>query len=109
MKNLQVTFENLNNDAEVVTVNLSGRLNEMNAIDFKTDLMNILREKNADCLIDIRSLNAMDIIGINALVMAHRELELRGKKLTILSQSESVVDRAFHLTKFDKILQLQRA
>ena len=109
MKNLQVTFEDLNTNAEVVTVNLAGGLNEMNAIDFKMDLMNILKEKNADCIIDIRELNAMDIIGINALVMAHRELELRGKKLTILSQAQSAVERAFHLTKFDSILELKRA
>ena len=35
MKNLQITFENLETQNGLITVNLTGRLNEMNAIDFK--------------------------------------------------------------------------
>ena len=109
MKNLQVTFGNLDNANGIITVNLEGKLNEMNAIDFKNDLMKILRDRNSNCLLDITGLSAMDIIGINALVTAHRELEKKGKKLSILSNKESSVDRAFHLTKFDRVLNLKRA
>jgi len=109
MKNLQITFENLETQNGLITVNLTGRLNEMNAIDFKKDLLKILEDKNSNCLLDITLLSSMDIIGINAIVMAHRALEKKGKTLSIISEKESTVDRAFHLTKFDRILNLKRA
>lgn len=109
MRNLQVTFKNLENQSESLQVNLVGRLNEMNAIDFKQDLMRILKNRNSDCQINIQSLTALDVIGVNALAMAHRELELKGMNLSIVSKKESEVDRAFRMTKFDRILNLVRA
>jgi len=51
----------------------------------------------------------MDIIGMNALAVAHRALEMAGQSLTVISSKESQIDKVFSLTKFDRILNLQRA
>ena len=109
MKNLQVKFENLENTSELLKVKLHGRLSDMNAVDFKSDLISILKERQSDCIIDIKSLVALDVTGMNALAMAHRELELLGHRLTILSQTKSPIERAFSLSKFDRVLNLVRA
>ena len=109
MKNLQIKFENLESKTQALNVILTGRLNEMNAIDFKDNLMKKLRGRESDCVIDIKNLTALDIIGLNALAMAHREIEKNGQGLAIISADNSKVDRAFKLTKFDRILNLVRA
>jgi len=81
----------------------------MNAFDFKHDLVRMVEERNNDCVLDITKLSSMDVIGMNALAIAHKRLVDSGKKLTIISKQDSNLDRALHLTKFDRILNLVRA
>ena len=109
MENLQVSFNNSQDNTTVLNVNLEGKLIDMNAYDFKSDLLNMLKESNQNCIIDIRELLAIDIVGINALAVVHRELLNSGLTLTILSKSQSSIERLFSLTKFDRILNIQRA
>jgi len=109
MKNLHIKIENQENANQSLQVTLTGRLNEMNAIDFKENLMEILKDRNTDCSINIQQLSALDVIGINALAMAHRQIEKGGNTLSIVSQDETPVYRAFQLTKFDRILNVVRA
>ncbi len=109
MENLQVSFNNSQDNTTVLSVNLEGKLIDMNAYDFKSDLLNMLRENNQNCVIDIRELLDIDIVGINALAVVHRELLSSGLTLTILSKSQSSIERLFSLTKFDTILNIQRA
>jgi len=109
MKNLQVTFENLNTPNLPITLHLSGRLNEMNAFDFKNDLLKIVEVQKSDCVLDISKLSSMDIIGMNALAIAHKRLDEKGSKLTIINKANSQIDRVLHLTKFDRVLNLTRA
>lgn len=109
MKNLNIKIENQFNNNQSLQITLTGRLNEMNAINFKNDLMEVLEDRNTDCTINIQKLSTLDIIGMNALAMAHRQLEKSGHTLSIISQDETPVFRAFQLTKFDRILNVVRA
>ena len=109
MDNLQVSFDKNSSNEKVLKVNLEGMLIDMNAYDFKSDLLNILREKNQNCIIDIRELRDIDIVGMNALAVVHKELYNSGLSLTILSKNHSEVERLFTLTKFDSLLNIKRA
>jgi len=109
MENLQVTFENLKEQSNTINVKLNGKLNDMSAYDFKSDLLHLIKEEKKDCVIDVTQLSAMDIVGMNALAMAHRELEIIGQVLTVVSSKESKIDKILSLTKFDRILNLKRA
>lgn len=84
MKNLQVTFNNVENN-QPLTISLAGTLTINNAMNFKHDLLNIVRGLEKDCYIDITSLFKIDENGLNALMSAKRNLEMTGNKLYILS------------------------
>lgn len=109
MENLKVSIEKLNTIENTIKVNLEGKLSDVVAYKFKSNLLELLKKENKDCIIDVRELGAMDIIGMNALAIAHRQLEATGQRLTVLSKEKSQIDKVFSLTKFDQILNLQRA
>lgn len=108
MRNLQIKFNNLENQ-EPMSVKLNGHLTSMNAINFKKDLLRIITEKQTDCFINISELDAMDVSGVNALVMAHREVESKQRKMFIVSDSDSPAMEFLHLTKFSNYLNFKRA
>lgn len=108
MRNLQVSFNNLDNN-QPITISLAGRLTAMNAINFKNDLLNILVENSKDCYIDISELIAMDATGVNALVMAHKNISTTGSKMYIISTDENPANEFLHLTKFNSYLNMVRA
>lgn len=108
MRNLQVNFENLDNNKEL-TVSLNGRLTSMNAMNFKRDLLAIIKEKKEDCYINISELQAMDVTGVNALAMAHREAVHQDTKMYIVSNQENPAMEFLHLTKFNQYFNFQRA
>ncbi len=109
MKHLHVTFNGTNKNQNAVHIALEGSLNTMNAINFKKDLLNHLETEKTDCEINIEKLNAIDITGLNALAMAHRNLEKQGRKLTVISRAFEQIDEFLHITKFDRFLNVQRA
>lgn len=109
MENLNVTFENLDEQNDSLRVNISGQFNDMNAYDFKADLLKIIEERNSNCILDITSVSKMDIVGVNAILMTHRALQRQGKELVVISKSTSPVDKIIGLTSVDKIINLKRA
>lgn len=108
MRNLQINFENLESQ-NPISVKLNGHLTSMNAINFKRDLLQLMKENNSDCVINISELNAMDVSGVNALVMAHREAQATNKNMYIVSDSNNPAMEFLHLTKFSNYLNFRRA
>ncbi len=90
-------------------VALKGDLNNMNAINFKKDLLRMVQNEYQNCTVNITQLNSIDLTGLNALVMAHRSLESKGKELTIVCNQKDQIDQFLKLTKFDLHLNLMRA
>lgn len=109
MNHLQVTFNGINSNENSVQVALEGSLNNMNAINFKQDLLKILEEERTDCEVNIENLDSIDITGLNALAMAHRNLEKQGRRLTVVSKAFDQIDEFLHITKFNRFLNIQRA
>jgi len=109
MKHLEVTFNGTNKNQNSVHVALEGSLNNMNAINFKKDLLRIIETEKTDCEVNIEKLETIDITGLNALAMAHRNLEKQGRTLTVVSSAFDQIDEFLHVTKFNRFLNIQRA
>lgn len=109
MNHLEVNFNPENRAVNYLSVALAGRLNNMNAINFKKDLLRLIDLEKKDCTVNIEKLDSIDLTGLNALAMAHKSLEGDGRKLTIVCKKEDPIDNFLHLTKFNRYLNLQRA
>ena len=107
MKNLIVKFARFQNPNPTAIVALEGNLNEMNAMQFKSDLLQFVKDGKKDCIVDLKDIQAMDLSGLNALAMAHKELLKRGKTLTIRTSSTGPLISLLHITKFNRILNVQ--
>lgn len=108
MKNLQIEFIN-KQDESMLSLALSGNLTAVRAIEFKNDLIEMIKTQKTDCAIDISDLAALDIAGVNALALAHKTTQNFGKQLTILSNHKNPADEFLHLTKFNKVFNLVRS
>ena len=108
MRNLQVSFKGKENN-EALSISLEGHLTSMSAINFKRDLLHMLNERETDCYIDISKLDAMDLSGVNAITIAHKQLETDNRKMYLVSNSENPAMEFLHLTKFNRYLNFLRA
>lgn len=108
MRNLQVKFRNLRNQ-QPISISLSGNLTTKSAIDFKNDLLQVMNDNDQDCHLDLTSLEALDVTGVNALAMAHKVAQRSGRKFVIVSKDYNPAEEFLHLTKFSNYFNFQRA
>lgn len=109
MNHLEVNFNLTNNYKNHLSVELIGTLNTMNANNFKKDLLRLLSVENLDCTVNIENLDAIDLTGLNALVTAHKTLQMDGRELTVVCKEENPISELLQLTKFNRYLNLKRA
>lgn len=107
MKNLNVHYTRFEKPQSTAFIVLEGPLSEMNAIQFKKDLIRFLEQGNKNCVLDIKAVNDMDLCGLNAIAMAHKALSQKGRKLTIRTTTDNPIVSLLQVTKFNRILNIQ--
>ena len=90
-------------------VTLSGCFYNIEAMNFKNDMVEFLNKVNTDCIVDISKVKYMDLTALNALIMAQKEVESSGKKLIIQTNLENPIFDLLNLTKFKRHLNLNIA
>ncbi len=98
-----------NNTLGKVVLSVRGSLTSSNALSFKETVMNLIHTECKDCHIDISQVNALDLTGVNALVIAHSKTQEIGKQLVILSSASNPAEELLYLTQFIDVFQFQRA
>ena len=95
--------------SETPCVKLSGCFYNIEAMNFKSDIIEFLNDVNSDCIVDICQVKYMDLTALNALIIAQREIEHTGKKLIIKTNLENPIFELLNLTKFKRHLNLNIA
>lgn len=108
MKKLNIT-PTYGIDKALKSIELTGHLITMDAINFKTELLNLISNQTTALEINLEGLSALDVTGLNALAMAHKKMKQKGLTLTILNKPESPANEFLHLTKFSKYFNLEVA
>lgn len=108
MKKFNAIYDSIRTD-HTMQVAVHGSLTSVEAIQFKNDLIKRITSSDENFLIDLRGLNAMDVTGVNALVMAHNKIQKLGRKMTLLSNSANAAYEFLHLTKFMEHFEFRRA
>ncbi len=97
------------NTTERVLLSVKGNLTSSNALSFKETVMGLLHTEGKDCHIDISQVDALDLTGVNALVVAHSKTQEMGRELVILSSASNPAEELLYLTQFIDVFQFQRA
>lgn len=85
-----------------------GPLTSQHALQVKEDLLNLAKETGTRVLvIDLTEVIEADVVGVNALAMAHKALSEKGGYLLARCKKNGEVARMLHLTKFDRIISVQ--
>ncbi len=108
MKKLSVEFP-LKESNENPCIVLSGSFHNVEAMNFKNDLLNFLKQCESNCIIDITAVKYMDLTALNALIIAQKEILNKGRKLIIKTDTENPIFELLDLTKFDRHLNLKIA
>lgn len=94
---------------ETPCIKVRGDFHHMEAMKFKTDLLNFIQFNDCDCIVDIRAVKEMDLTALNALVIAQKKIKDRAKKLYIKTNSENPIFELLDLSKFDRHFNLKIA
>jgi anti-anti-sigma factor len=86
-------------------VHLTGRLDVHAAADARIALADAVDSGSGDLVIDLASLEAVDVTGLGVLVGAHRCAGRAGRTL-VLRDVPPTVGRLLFLTRLDRVLRL---
>jgi len=108
MKKFNAVYDSIRIES-TMQVAIYGSLTSVEAIRFKNDLNFRITTTSENFLIDLRGLKAMDVTGVNALVMAHNKIQKLGRKMTLLSNDSNAAYEFLHLTKFMDHFEFRKA
>jgi anti-anti-sigma factor len=86
-------------------VHLTGRLDVHAAADARLALADAVETGSGDLVIDLASLEGVDVTGLGVLVGAHRRAGRAGRTL-VLRDVSPPVGRLLFLTRLDRVLRL---
>ncbi|MBF2056076.1 MAG: STAS domain-containing protein [Cyanobacterium sp. T60_A2020_053] len=87
----------------------SGKIYAVNATSFQEDLIKLLQEDSCRMItIDFSLVEFLDSAGLMALVIAYKEAQKQGKKLSVVNVSPSV-KIIFELSQLDQVLGIKEA
>lgn len=85
-----------------------GPLTSQHALQVKEDLLTLARDTNTKVLVvDLNDVQEADVVGVNALAIAHKTLSEKNGYLVAQCKKNGEVARMLHLTKFDTIITVQ--
>lgn len=86
----------------------NGPLTSQHALQVKEDLLNLAKESSTIVLVvDLTEVTEADVVGVNALAIAHKILSEKNGYLLARCKKNGEVARMLHLTKFDQIISVQ--
>ena len=83
---------------------LQGDFVAKKALEVKQALHHLIEQGHHNLLLDLTSVNDVDIAGINALAGAYKKLRAREGHLELKVARNSPLARMLHITKFDLLL-----
>ncbi len=86
---------------------IKGDFTSVRALEIKNELLDISRNHDIHLMLDISEAQAADIGALNAIMMCHNTLRKNNGQLTIYVKKDNPLHELFHLTKFDKFLDVR--
>jgi anti-anti-sigma regulatory factor len=91
------------------TVSFVGNFTQKEAIDFKEQLLTEIKSGNKNLTVDLYEVAEADIVGVNALAIAHKTMGDANGKIQILLKKDSHISHLLQVTKFNKVLHISYA
>ncbi|MDH3243048.1 MAG: STAS domain-containing protein [Saprospiraceae bacterium] len=92
---------------QLSTLQLKGDFTAMDAMDSRSEIIDFISRNNGEIVLDLRSVEVIDLAGINILAMAQRSAEVNQKELQIQITSSGNITEWIQMTKMDKLLNIQ--
>ncbi len=91
------------------TVSFIGNFTQKEAIDFKDHLLSEIQSGHNHLVVNLYEVKESDIVGVNALAVAHKAINNLDGKLEILVNKNSSISHLLHVTKFSKVFNISYA
>lgn len=92
---------------QLSTLELKGDFTAMDAMDSRSEIIDFISGNNGEVVIDLRSVEVIDLAGINILAMAQRSAEANQKELQIKITTNGNIIEWIRMTKMDRLLNIQ--
>lgn len=87
-------------------IQLEGALCSMDAIEFKHNLLAYIDHHTTDLMLDLSAVEEVDLGGLNALTIAYRKMQGKGKRLQLVSPQNGALKELMDLTKMGRFLPI---
>jgi len=90
---------------DVITANVSGRIDGSNAHEFASTLKNAITSRDRALIMDIGDLHYISSAGLRAILMTAKTLQSRKSRFALCSMSGQIRE-IFEVSGFDKIISI---
>jgi anti-anti-sigma regulatory factor len=87
--------------------NIQGSFADMRALEIKEELLSIASNPDTNLMIDVSEIQQVDIGALNAIMMTYKKIHNNHGQLRMRLIKDSVLDELFHITKFNKYVNLE--
>ncbi len=94
-------------DKGAILINITNDFTGENAQQISVQLDDILSNYHHDCIINIPNQSQIDISGLNALLRINKRQIVNGKKLQVISKSDSPVRQYMEMAGIDRLIDIQ--
>jgi len=91
---------------DYVLVSIEENINVSNAGSLKSKLLNIVKKKTDNVLLDLTKIKYIDSTGIGIIIYIKKELETAGKKFAVYMGDNVTLEDIFLLTKMNKYVDI---
>jgi anti-sigma B factor antagonist len=89
-----------------ILVRIEENINVSNAGSLKSKLLEIVKQKSDNVLLDLTKIKYIDSTGIGIIIYIKKELETAGKKYAVFVGDNMSLEDIFLLTKMDKYVDI---
>jgi anti-anti-sigma regulatory factor len=91
----------INTTDKIQQIILSGKLNGMDALQFRRRIESIIEDQSERVVLDVKSIEEIDLTGFNAVVILKCIAEKRGKTFTLNMPPDNPLTGYIHLSKLN--------
>ena len=96
----------LNEENNYWEISVEGEIDIFNSSDFKTELLNLLSQKELDLKIDCTKLKYIDSTGLGALIPVLKKAKSFDKEVCLFNLKPNLI-KLFKITNLDKVFKIE--
>ena len=100
-------MEQMKSGDNKVTLKPEGRIDVVNSVTLKQELLNLYNEGINEIIIDFSKITSIDSSGLGKLLLFQKKLKERGGELRIINVTNDYIKNMFKMIHLNKVIKIE--